>query len=93
MHPLRPARGPTAAPSCQAIRLVNIPQINSGSIIKPHCYLIPQRLGRLLYQDCKLQRAMSVFSFLILDDPSFTSLVGTDAQERWIFWERIKSLL
>lgn len=61
-HP-RPARGPTAARSCQAIRLVNIPQINSGSIIKPHCYLIPQRLGRLFYQDCKLQRAMSVFSF------------------------------
>lgn len=63
MPPLRPARGPTAALSCQAIRLVNIPQINSGSIIKPHCYLIPQRLGRLLYQDCKLQRAMSAFFF------------------------------
>jgi len=39
--PPRPARGPTAAQSCQVIRLVNIPQINSGSIIKPHCYLIP----------------------------------------------------
>lgn len=39
--PPRPARGPTAAQSCQVIRLVNIPQINSVSIIKPHCYLIP----------------------------------------------------
>ena len=62
--PPRPARGPTAAQSCQVIRLVNIPQINSGSIIKPHCYLIPQRLRRLLYQDSKLQKAMSVFFFL-----------------------------
>lgn len=63
MPPPRPARGPTAAQSCQAIRLVNIPQINSGIIIKPHCYLIPQRPGMLLYQGCKLQRAMPVFFF------------------------------
>lgn len=33
------------------------------------------------------------FSPSILDDLSFILLVGTDAQERWIFWERIRSLL